>query len=741
MRHRVVWILALAAGFLDHAYGYEQLTHRSITADVVRSSVLGDTTTSEARERRNRLGVRQSDDRRALYTNSKGDLERSAAQLIEDGVDFEDDGMRSLNHFTDPRTRKGLSVYGASTSVDWALGTYGAFHFPIQDRSYVDLKRYYLQALLGTSPTERKNSMALVYQTLGHIVHHIQDAAQPQHARNDVHLSVGQLESACKVVTPATPDIYLLCRYYAAARNPSFYEQWTRDLEHVYGRDLPLSGYGAVYVANNASSSWPGTAQRFFIGDGMGISEYSNRNFLTSGTMSEVPPVLEAPFDMTVGALCSGAVPPCGNVSPTLNVRFWPSVVEDRLRAERTPHPYAASSSILAPDFDTYAIQGVRSPMTVNRFTFEYDYAYLLPRAVGYSAGFINYFFRGNLDVRAPDEGVLGAVDLSQVGCGGGCGFSKLKVNVKNMTLGESIGAGSLYLVAQYRVNQCAFPDLSGEDGGSRFSQQSCRSNAPYFLVSKPITIDALPNDRFSALVFEFQGPTQIPINASDLSIQIVFRGQLGQESDAIVVSTLDVSEPNYVAVGNVTDYVFYDGDDKYAALKAGENPIVLNAVTFSFQDPVSSAPPLATLSGLTGGQHAQFAFITTKESRNYWLRTQSYPPFGHTDNAPFRVEEFFKDDDDAQSTYARTCKVVLERGRYRQYVMYYAQTAHGRFTDAAPGGAQPSALQSVDQQGAAKYASDCRGPVSPGTNGLFDFSYLTPYTNANAKPWTINFP
>jgi hypothetical protein len=229
-----------------------------------------------------------------------------------------------------------------------------------------------------------------------------------------------------------------------------------------------------------------------------------------------------------------------------------------------------------------------------------------------------------------------------------------------------------------------------------------------------------------------------IPINVSDLSFQVIFRGKLGEEEDAIVVSTLDVSEPNYVAVGNVTDYVFYEGDDRYSPLKAGDNPITLNTVYFSFRDP-ALAPPLATLTSLSGGQHAQFAFITTKGTPRYWLRTESSPPYAYTDDAPFRVEEFFKEDYDDKSIYSRTCQVVLERGQYRQYSMYYAQTSHGRFS-AAPDGTR-SAIRPTDDRAAAKYAADCRGSIPPGSNGLLDLSYLTPFTAANAKSWTINFP
>lgn len=59
---------------------------------------------------------------------------------------------------------------------------------------------------------------------------------------------------------------------------------------------------------------------------------------------------------------------------------------------------------------------------------------------------------------------------------------------------------------------------------------------------------------------FEFTFEQEIPINASDLYLQVVFRGVLGQEQDAVVVATHDISEPTYFSVMNSTDYVELEG-------------------------------------------------------------------------------------------------------------------------------------------------------------------------------------
>lgn len=51
-------------------------------------------------------------------------------------------------------------------------------------------------------------------------------------------------------------------------------------------------------------------------------------------------------------------------------------------------------------------------------------------------------------------------------------------------------------------------------------------------------------------LTFDFTD--RIPINAMDLYLQVVYRGKLGDEPDALVVGTKDISEPTFI---KITDY------------------------------------------------------------------------------------------------------------------------------------------------------------------------------------------
>jgi hypothetical protein len=76
--------------------------------------------------------------------------------------------------------------------------------------------------------------------------------------------------------------------------------------------------------------------------------------------------------------------------------------------------------------------------------------------------------------------------------------------------------------------------------------------------MSTPQQIDSLSDT--DPTQFQFDFPTEIPINIMDAYLQVVFRGQLGAESDAVVVATNDISEPTYLGISNSTDYVWING-------------------------------------------------------------------------------------------------------------------------------------------------------------------------------------
>lgn len=129
--------------------------------------------------------------------------------------------LRPLNHFYDNVHHTGLvtdPLIEGLKSVDWALGYQNSFAVPAQPAvggarntySYLDARNAFWQALTYRSPLEEGDSddslhrsndsktrliyWATLFRSLGNVVHLLEDAAQPQHTRNDPHSAINTQE-------------------------------------------------------------------------------------------------------------------------------------------------------------------------------------------------------------------------------------------------------------------------------------------------------------------------------------------------------------------------------------------------------------------------------------------------------------------------------------------------------------------------------------------------------------------
>lgn len=118
--------------------------------------------------------------------------ERSPVRLIRFGSMWEDDRKltQALRHFFNPRTGKALTadtVVGSlsgETSPAWAVDG-GSANQPF---SYKKAREYYYDALTNTlGPVDRKKAWGMTFQTLGHIMHHLQDMALPAVSQRVYH--------------------------------------------------------------------------------------------------------------------------------------------------------------------------------------------------------------------------------------------------------------------------------------------------------------------------------------------------------------------------------------------------------------------------------------------------------------------------------------------------------------------------------------------------------------------------
>ena len=304
--------------------------------------------------------------------------------------------------------------------------------------------------------------------------------------------------------------------------------------------------------------------------------------------------------------------------------------------------------------------RGARLRYSLNYMNYDAAADLLLPRAVAYSAGLIDYFFRGRLEISLPDEGVYGAVDHSSENQPYAKGFRTIKLKVRNITppviptagpqKDQNIAqdmSGTVVAVVKYHENTCYQADLSGEFGTReiRSSYGDAEFNDPTAVppgcrrTEEKITVsDAQPSVSLAAgaanptaLTFTFANP--VPINATDVYLQVVFRGVQGSEQDAVVVGTKDISEPTHFTIVNVTDYLFCYNDNWYYKNADGSLPSNIPAQYSSAlqAQPYSATRmafgrnagvigegvltnPLVVVNDLAPGQFARFAVLTEPE-------------------------------------------------------------------------------------------------------------------------------
>jgi hypothetical protein len=606
---------------------------------------------------------------------------------------------RSYRHFFDPEFNRGLDVLGSEypKAVDWALGYQDSFSSPPlpaegasrNHYSYLDARNSFWWAL--TRETSKQHGhpdsvvsrrldaddrmilWATVFRSLGNVVHLLQDTAQPQHSRLDPH-------------SPKDSPSQQAFEGYTNARvlgggdvGPFVRGFFLADFTDSQLRVPPIGSYGVQDLNGNSPPISFATPVRFFsnrVGmqgdtpgflERKGLADYSNRGFFTGGTMPGLEgsnPHQSPPADLDdpdSGYSISSS--PCEEIFK-VDSRFASAACRHYLH--RVPDPvdpvYAATKDELPSGFTLpnapVAADGVfKNFIMAHGERYSNDIAevtwspavidtignFTIPRAIGYSAGMLDFFFRGELELSSPPEGLYAVVDqgiphhvedgLPMDESGHVFGFKAMRVRIRNKTKIDDEGnntlrdsgtrtlipqtmhggtdstgnpTGRLVAIARYHRNPCYQPDLSGEyvtmpdpDTGEPNPQdrrvpngcapEATRSAFQEISVSAPIFLDSEGNIAGGAVgatnpclnvgninsgthgagadceseavlaQFDFS-EDPVPINATDLFLQVAYRGPLGLEDDGIAVGIKDIHEPNFISMWNGTDWFNLDG-------------------------------------------------------------------------------------------------------------------------------------------------------------------------------------
>lgn len=357
--------------------------------------------------------------------------------IREDDVASDDSGVRVVNHFFDPYFDRPLTVnfvldnlFTPIKAPNWILGTKDAFTAPLTPLPEDSLKyNHYTvfsamdamyRALTGHDKTGSPNIgpdgiigdeavrnayWATTFRALGDLVHIIQDMSQPQHTRNDYH-------------GPGATFPTTAFEAYTNARATGVNFECAPDDDLLTPPTFHTPPVLKFTLANNVSYPIPpftkygdffSTQRGAQVVNGLGLADYSNSNFFSAGTnlgMNDYPSppndIADLSYTHTEYTLtnpCILAASPLtkalerntkDNLNPTLN----------EIVAVSTQGLWSVDIS----DVDEAVSLELQSSMALTRINYEAMADNLIPRAIAYSAGLINHFFRGRLDVTKSEQ-------------------------------------------------------------------------------------------------------------------------------------------------------------------------------------------------------------------------------------------------------------------------------------------------------------------------------------------------
>lgn len=617
------------------------------------------------------------------------------------GDQINGDFDREFNHFYDPTTNRELHVVeepqgsfltgyysyetgGASirSAPNWAMGTdsldaeYTRGSDSLNHFTLFDAREYMWRALTGVryidrgsitlfgdKATEKDRLLywAAAFRALGDVLHLNEDMAQPQHTRNEPHTGTFQALNSTR-----------LKKLFG---EKSEYEEYTatRTRKNVSPRTTPAL---VTEIPEADGSSWPYPVPKFKNyrdywtnqagppgPGGKGLADFSNREFFTAGNNPTVSSYSSPATN--VGGFVADVVPVTLPSGRNANKLYYATHVHDYNQADPNPAYVKLTGTTTVPG--TYFLDNTVYTAIADQ---------LIPRAISYSAGILDHFFRGQLQISRPQIGVYSIVDHAAQYASGApptdpnstsAGFTKIRATVKNASPGDDdvMSHGTLTAVLRFRrnatyqdtlVNDPNAPSRALTDGVTRnlneevavstsvYSVTSYNadgsaqlSSAPVGTTGNPVSLAKGAQQEFEFHFGESQNSIVLPLNATDVYLQIIYRGQLGSgdDADAMVVGTLDLSEPTYVNIYNGSEYIIInhqtytrvqvvDNQSLLALVDPGcttgsagarvlngncFNPVAMTA-SFDPRDPTYSQP-LIKITGLLPTEYSQVVLLT----------------------------------------------------------------------------------------------------------------------------------
>lgn len=369
-----------------------------------------------------------------------------------------------------------------------------------QDMNGDNAQGYFYSALTETDPLKRDDYFIKTFRAVGQVMHLLQDMAVPAHVRNDFqsHLAFNGIKGN----NPVKPLSWF--------GNP--FEHYVKMQPGVISNTTPVT---PSFASPRLTDFWDTDGNM----TNPGLAEFTNGYFFSDETIAGNETTSEHTYPYPK---IDASVSPKNAIFATGTKALYECVdmleVKGGAVPKKYPRKYLSQKECPAPggEVDHFVALSFMNN-NVSAALYELDdnvhYTYsqqLLPRAVGYSAALLDYFFRGKLTA------TYNAGDIT---------FRSAKVTVANATPHETTGSGDISLVIRYKA-------LAETGSGPVTTLEFPVADYTY----KVVTINNVDLSQAQTLTFDF-GNNPLPMNFSDMTMQLVYRGPLGNESNSVAIS------------------------------------------------------------------------------------------------------------------------------------------------------------------------------------------------------------
>ena len=322
----------------------------------------------------------------------------SVRDWLSEGGAREDDLFRVLRHFHDPlkpwdTAGLDLGVIRYDSSVRWMQDPPQGVPLTVSFWSWRDARRLYYEALTEPDPLQREALWADLFRALGQIMHLVVDASVPEHTRNDMHplgaLTLGnsyeRWVASQHGVGNAQSEAQFIARYLSA---PIGFVSDIFELPPPAGESVAKVPVARLidadrYDGGNPGGTVVGADPRAPVS--AGLAEIANANFFSEDTLRG-----QYPFPTDEGLIPVNLATPFGRVRRYLTRPSGQGLLPaNPLRAECAADAYFQRGQLAQPP-PYPCMDGV----VWNQIA-----AHMLPRAVGYARGVLDYFFRDSVRV------------------------------------------------------------------------------------------------------------------------------------------------------------------------------------------------------------------------------------------------------------------------------------------------------------------------------------------------------